>query len=173
MLADLAKPAGAVRNAGIGLRILKDQKMAFGSSNDLSRDSVKKMVTDLMAKVAFHTPDEFNVLAETHAGGGPAPRNTQADVIAYDPRMADAPVEDKIRKAIRLETSGLEFSPKVKGAMSAGYQDNTSFVYLANSNGVSGWYPSSSCAGYVEFSAAEGADQQSGQHYFELLKAVD
>ncbi len=155
----------AVRDAGIGLRILKDQKMAFGSSNDLSLDSVKKLVTDLVAKVAFHTPDEFNVLAETGAGGGPAPWNTQADVITYDPRMADAPVQDKIRKAIRLETSGLEFSPKVKGAMLADYQDNTTFVYLANSNEVSGWYPSSSCAGGVEFSAAEGADQQSGQHY--------
>ena len=155
----------AVRDAGIGLRILKDQKMAFGSSNDLSRDSVKKLVTDLAAKVPFHTPDEFNVLASADAGSTTAPWNAQADVIAYDAATANVPVADKIRKAQRLETSGLDFSPKVKGAMSAGYQDATTFVYLANSNGVSGWYPSSGCAGSVEFSAAEGADQQSGQHY--------
>ncbi len=155
----------AVRDAGIGLRLLKDQKLAFGSSNDLSQASVRQLVADLAAKVPFHTPDESNVLASSEPGGTPAPWHTQTDAIAYDAATASVPVEDKIRKAQRLETSGLEFSPKVKGAMSAGYQDATTFVYLANSNGVSGWYPSSGCAGAVEFSAAEGADQQSGQHY--------
>jgi PmbA protein len=163
----------AVRDAGIGLRILKDQKMAFGSSNDLSRESVKKLVADLAAKVPFHTPDEFNVLPGTDGGGGQAPWNAQADAITYDPRTAEAAVQDKIAKAVRLETSGLAFSPKVKNAMSAGYQDGTTFVYLANSNGLSGWYPSSGCAGYVEFSAAEGADQQSGQYYKTVARYDD
>jgi PmbA protein len=163
----------AVRDAGIGVRILKDQKMAFGSSNDLSRESVKKLVTDLAAKVPYHTPDEFNVLAGPDGGGGTAPWNLQADAIVYDPGTASAPVEDKIRKAIRLETSGLEVSPKVKGAMSGAYQDQTSFVYLANSNGVSGWYPSSGCAGYVEFSATDGGDQQSGSHFKTVSRYAD
>jgi PmbA protein len=155
----------AVRDAGIGLRILKDRKMVFGSSNDLSRESVRNLIADLMAKVPFHTPDDFNVLAGAEAGSGAAPWNAQAEVMAYDPSTADVSAQDKIRKAIRLEASSLEFSPKVKSAMTAGYQDATTFLYLANSNGVSGWFPSSSCAGFAEVSAAEGTDQQSGQHF--------
>jgi PmbA protein len=163
----------AVRDAGIGLRILKSQKMAFGSSNDLSRESVRKLVTDLMAKVPFHTPDEFNVLPSADAAGATAPWNAQADAISYDPAIAGVAVQEKIRKAVRLETSGLELSPKVKGAMSIGYQDGTTFLYLANTNGLSGWYPSSGCGAGAEFSAAEGTDQQSGTHYKAVTRYED
>jgi PmbA protein len=46
--------------------------------------------------------------------------------------------------------------------MWAAYSDQVSIVYLANSNGLSGWYPASGCSGEVQFSAAEGDDRQSG-----------
>ncbi len=51
-----------VNDAGIGIWVLKDQKMVFGSSNDLARDSVDRLVSDRAQKVTYHTPDEFNVI---------------------------------------------------------------------------------------------------------------
>ncbi|MEI7901245.1 MAG: metallopeptidase TldD-related protein [bacterium] len=87
--------------------------------------------------------------------------------------VAEAPVEEKVRRALRVEAAGLESSSKIKGAMGAGYQDGTTFVYLANSNGVAGWFPSSGCGGAAEFSAAEGADQQSGSFFRSVVQFAD
>jgi predicted Zn-dependent protease len=33
-------------DAGVGIRIMKDQKMIFASNNDLSKDAIKEMVTE-------------------------------------------------------------------------------------------------------------------------------
>ena len=152
----------AVLDAGIGLRFLKDRKIAFGSSNDLSRDSVKSLIDDLAKKVVFHTPDEFNVLAGKESGLLDKDWSSDPDLISYDPQIGEAAIQDKIKNAIRLEVSGLDYSPKVKGAMYAVYQDGSSYVYFANSNGIAGWFPSAGVGGGIEFSAVEGNDQQSG-----------
>ncbi len=79
----------AVRDAGIGLRFLKDQKMAFGSSNDLAKPAIKDMIAGLAKKVPYHTPDEFNVLAGAEDGprrGSGRPRPTPWPTIRRWPR---------------------------------------------------------------------------------------
>jgi PmbA protein len=152
----------ASSEAGIGVRILKDQKMIFGSSNELLKNSVKDLVSDLMRKVPFHTPDEFNTISGRENGFLEGDWSKYADLVSYDPRILEVPVQEKIKRAIALETGGLDLSPKVTGSMWAAYSDQASIVYLANSNGLSGWYPASGCSGAVEFSAAEGDDRQSG-----------
>ena len=54
----------AVREAGIGLRLLKAQKMVSGSTNELSRQAMRSLVDDLMRKVPFHTASgEFSIPA--------------------------------------------------------------------------------------------------------------
>lgn len=163
----------AVRDAGIGLRFLKDQKMAFGSSNDLAKPAIKDMIAGLAKKVPYHTPDEFNVLAGAEDGAKAGEWAAEAEAVAYDPKVAETPVEEKVKRALRVEAAGLESSPKIKGAMGAGYQDGTTFIYLANSNGVAGWFPASGCGGGAEFSAAEGEDQQSGSHFRSVVRFAD
>jgi PmbA protein len=154
----------ASSDAGIGIRILKDQKMIFASNNDLSKNAVKDMVSDLIQKVPFHTADEFNMIYGKEYGILEGDWASYEDLISYDPKIAEAPVEDKIKKAVTLETSGLDHSPKIAGSMYVLYTDETSMRYLANSNGISGWYPNTYCGGYAQFSAAEGDDRQSGAH---------
>ncbi len=152
----------AVREAGIGLRLLKDQKLAFGSTNELSRSAVKSLVEDLVKKVPFHSPDEFNVITGEETRALEGPWSAEEDLITYDPQIADIPVKEKIKKAIQLEESALGFSPKVTGSMMTIYQDATNYTYIVNSNGISGWFPGSVCAGVTMVSAGEGDDHQSG-----------
>ena len=149
-------------DAGIGIRILKDQKMIFASNNDLSRSAIKEMVTDLMKKVPFHTPDEHNVIYGKEFGVLEGDWSSYNDLLSYDPKITEVPVEQKITKAVSLETSGLDHSPKIVGSMYVVYQDQATIAYLANSNGVSGWYPSGYSGGVAQFSAAEGDERQSG-----------
>ncbi len=153
----------ATSDAGIGIRILKDQKIIFGSSNELSKSSIKDMVSDLMRKVPFHTADEFNVIPGKEFGVLEGDWSSYADLLSYDPKIAEVPIEKKIKRAISLETAGLDFSPKIGGSMYVVYLDNAQIVYLANSEGISGWYPTSGCGGVAGFSAVEGEDRQSGQ----------
>jgi PmbA protein len=154
----------AVREAGIGVRVLKEQKLAFGSTNELSKKAVQAMVQDLMKKVVFHTPDESNVIAGKEAGQLEGPWASHAELVTYDPQIAEVPVQEKIKRAIQLEASALDYSPKVVGSMITIYQDATSYIYLANSNGIAGWFPAAGCGGVAEVSAAEGDDHQSGSH---------
>jgi PmbA protein len=159
----------AVREAGVGLRLLKDQKLAFGSTNELSEKAVRSLIGDLMKKVVFHTPDEFNVIAGKESESLEGMWSGYSDLITYDPQIAGVPIQEKIQRAIQMEAAALDFSSKVSGTMFALYQDSSSYFYLANSNGLSGWFPQASCGGVIQVSAAEGEDHQSGT--FSQVKA--
>jgi PmbA protein len=163
----------AFSEVGIGIRILKDQKMVFGSSNELLRNSIKDMVTDLLKKVPFHTPDEFHVIYGKEYGVLEGPWSNYTHLISSDPKITDVPVEEKIKRALMVEAAGLNYSPKVTGAMYAIYSDQAAVVYLTNSNGISGCYPAAGCGCVAQFSAAEGDDHQSGTKFQAAVKYDD
>lgn len=152
----------ATNDAGIGIRILKDQKMIFGSSNDLSKNSIKEMVSDLISKVPYHTADEFNVIYGKEYGFLEGDWAGYKDLLSYDPKITEVPIEEKIKRAIDMEAVGLDYSPKIAGSMNIIYLDQVAVIYLANSKGIFGWYPTGGSGGFARFSAVEGEDRQSG-----------
>lgn len=162
----------AVKEAGIGVRVLRGGKMAFGSSNDLSKKAVGELVDGLVKKAAFHSADEFNVIPGAEDGavmmGGAG-----GDFDAYDPKIAEVPVQEKIKKALRLEAAGLEASPKITGSLMTIYQDGSYHKYLANSGGMSGWFRQSVCAGVAYLTAADGEARESGQAERGCVKWAD
>jgi PmbA protein len=163
----------ASKETGIGIRILKDHKIIFGSSNELFMNSIKGMVSDLMRKISFHTPDEFNVIYGKEYGVLKGDWSEYTNLVSYDPKITEVSVEQKIKRAIALEEAGLNYSSKVTGSMYAVYSDQVSFAYLANSNGISGRFPASGCGGAGQFSAAEGDDRQSGNKALAAVKYDD
>jgi len=163
----------AVKEAGIGVRVLRDGKMAFGSTNDLSKEAVGGLVDGLVKKVVYHTADEFNVIPAKDDGGLGGGAAGFEDMGSYDPQVAEVSVQEKIQKAIRMEAAGLDYSPKVSGSMTAIYQDGTLFTYFANTNGISGWFRQSYVAGGVEYSASEGDVRESGSYQNGYVKWAD
>jgi PmbA protein len=163
----------AVKEAGIGVRVLRDGKMAFGSTNDLSARAVGALVEDLVHKAVYHTADEFNVVPAPDDGGLAAGPGGYEDLGTYDERVAAVPVREKIQTALRMEAAGLDFSPKIAGSMMSIYQDGTVFTYIANSNGVGGWFRQSYVAGGVEYTAAEGEARESGSYQNGTVKWAD
>lgn len=153
----------AVREAGIGVRVIKDDKMAFGSTNDLSRDAVRTLAEDLVKKVVHHTADEFNVIPHKEDGFLESDWSGNADLCTYDPKIAEIAVQEKIKVALRMEAAGLSASPKITGSMFAIYYDGTEYKYLANTNGFAGWFRSAACGAAVQMSAAEGDEKESGE----------
>lgn len=163
----------AVKEAGIGVRVLRDGKMAFGSTNDLSRRAVGELVDGLVKKVGYHTADEFNVIPGAAEGGLAAGAAGYEDMGSYDERIAEVPVQEKIRTALRMEAAGLDHSPKIAGSMMAVFQDGTSYTYIANTNGLSGWFRQSGVGAGAEFTAAEGDQRESGSYQNGCVKWSD
>jgi PmbA protein len=161
------------QDTGIGIRIIKDQKLNFGSSNDLSKDSIKELLNNLIKKVKYHTPDQFYTLPSKTSNSLTKDWSTYEDMIAFSEDIASVPVEEKIKDAIKIEKAGLAYSKKVQGSVYGGYQDSSSFNYIANSNGISGMFPNSGAAGYIAFSAVDGDDQQSGSYSEVKIKYKD
>jgi PmbA protein len=163
----------AVKEAGIGVRVLRDAKMAFGSTNDLSRKAVGDLVDGLVKKVVYHTADEFNVIPGAEDGGLAAGPDGYDDLGSYDERVAEVPVQEKIQTALKMEAAGLDHSPKIAGSMMAIYQDGTLYNYFANTNGLSGWFRQSGVGGGVEYTAAEGEQRESGSYQNGYVKWAD
>jgi PmbA protein len=163
----------AVKEAGIGVRVLRDGKMAFGSTNDLSKAAVGALVDDLVKKVVYHTADEFNVIPGVGDGGLALDPAGYEDLGSFDERIAAVPVQEKIRTALRMEAAGLDYSPKIAGSMTAIYQDGTLFNYFANTNGVGGWFPQSFVAAAAEYTAADGDARESGSYQNGYTKWAD
>jgi PmbA protein len=163
----------AVKEAGIGVRVLRDGKMAFGSTNDLSRGAIDGLVEDLVKKVVFHTADEFNVIPGAEDGAIAAGSAGYEDLGSFDPQVAEVPVQEKIQRALKMEAGGLDTSPKITGSLMAIYQDATAYQYLANSNGISGWFRQSGCGGGIELSAADGKSRESGSFTKSAVKWAD
>ena len=163
----------AVKEAGIGVRVLRDGKMAFGSTNDLSKEAVGGMVDGLVKKVVYHTADEFNVIPGKEDGALASDAAGYEDLGSFDPRVAEVPVQEKVRTALRMEAAGLDYSPKIAGSMMAFYQDGTLYNYIANSNGIDGWFRQSGCGAGIEFTAAEGESRESGSFTKGVVKWAD
>ena len=152
----------AVREAGIGIRVLRDGRQAFGSTNDLERASLKTLIEDLVRKAAHHTADEFNVIPGGEDGILEDDLSALPELDVYDAKVSEVPVKDKIGTALRIEEAGLAASPKVTGSMFCLYQDATKYRYLANSKGFAGLFRSTECGGSAEMSAADGGSRESG-----------
>jgi len=163
----------AVKEAGIGVRVLREGKMAFGSTNDLSKKAVGELVDGLVKKVVYHTADEFNVIPGPAEGGLSAGTAGYTDLGSYDDQVTAVPVQEKIRMALRMEAAGLAYSPRIAGSMMAVYQDGTSYTYIANSNGVGGWFRQSGVGAGAEFTAAEGEARESGSYQNGYVKWAD
>ncbi len=160
----------AVREAGIGVRVLRDGRQAFGSTNDLDRGAVNALTEELVRKVVYHSADEFNVIPEKGDGFLEGDWSDHPDLSVYDPKISEVPVQEKIKTALRMEQAGLDVSPKISGAMYLVYEDETKYSYLANTNGFTGWHRSAKCGGGAQMSAVDGESRESGEFTKEVAR---
>jgi PmbA protein len=119
-----------------------------------------------MRKGAYHSEDEFNVIPGPESGRLEGDWSSYRDLISWDGSVSEIPIEEKIDSALRMEAAALAADPRVVGCMGASYSDQEGRMYLANSRGLSGWYPASSCVAYLQVIAAEGEDRQSAFDFF-------
>ena len=156
------------QSMGLGLRIIKDQRFGFSYCSSFDAPEIARMIEAAIDGAANLSSDPFY--------GFPAPPkdlNPIPDI--YDGRIKRISAQERIEKAMTLETMALTFDPKrVKRVGKATYEDAERMVFLVNSEGVEADFTSSIFMGSVMAVAEEGPESEMGwdfdfHHCFEGL----
>ncbi len=139
--------------SGAGIRVFVKGRMAFASSNDLGEKALEDAIGRAIDFARITTPDPNNVL--------PDDPGTAAVAGLYDPRIAQAPMDEKIELAKRLEKLAMK-DPRITKSDGAGYRESEGEVVIANSNGLLKSYRSSACGCGVSVVAEKGEQKSSG-----------
>ncbi len=119
---------------GAGLRVIHDRRLGFSHTNDLSAESLRRVVEQTMAMARHATRDEHLGLPEftDPASGG------TGDLQLEDPALAALTTERKIEMAQAMEQAALQTDPRVLLVEGASFADETTDVVLLNSRGFWG-----------------------------------
>jgi PmbA protein len=141
-------------SVGIGFRVMSGGRLGFSHCNELSAKALEDTIMRAIKFAKITTPDEFNVLPE---------RTSMAQIDGlYDPGIMSIPMDKKIQMAIDLERSAMSV-PGISLSSGASFREGDGEVFIANSNGLSGSYKSSSCSIGVGVVAEKGDQKNTGR----------
>lgn len=140
---------------GLGVRVIKEGRMGYAYTSDLSPQGVKETWRDALALAESADPDEHRSL--------PQPQPIEGEDLAlYDPALVTVPTEEKIALAQEVEGAALSFDPRIVATIRCNYQDEAWHIYLANSQGLAGSYQRTVAASYLRAVARDEESQVAG-----------
>lgn len=135
------------------IRVIKDKKTAFVTSEDLSKDTLHQLVKNAVQRAMLASPDQFS--------GLPVQTQIQADISAlqlYDPAVPELETAAKIN--IALETERIALGDKrITNSHGASFETREITSYLANSKGFADSYAETFCHLGVGLQAGETDDK--------------
>jgi len=133
----------------VGFRIIKDNKTAFVTSSDLTKENLYRLVKNSVKRAAFGNPDEF-------AGLPPFSETEMDDSILnlFDPEIANIPLKKKIALAKETEQFALRDN-RITNSHGANFETKELKTILANSNGFLKDYKETYCSLNVGLQAGE------------------
>jgi len=154
---------------GVGFRVFVEGKMAFSHCNEFSDKSFDNAIANAVSFAKNTTADENNVLPDN-------PGITEIEGL-FDPEISRISMDDKIERAKNLEQLAMRDRRITKSA-GAGYRENETTIFLANSHGISKNYKSSVCNYGVSVVAEKGDQKSSGsescsRRFYADLKSPD
>jgi len=127
------------QSKGLGLRVIYDQRLGFGHTNDLSEKSLDEVAKKSVALAKHAARDEFLGFPDPVGVGSPK-KSEQMDLI--DPELGKISTDRKIAMAREMERAALSFDPRVKLVEGATVADGDKWVVIANSKGFGGSFRS-------------------------------
>ena len=143
---------------GIGLRVLKEQKLGVAFSTHLSPGDVPTLVREVIRGASATDPDPFV--------GFPGPlASTRPQLEQFDPHLHKTPVGDKIDMARDLEAAARSSDPRIKKVRKAAYVETTDTVMIRNHSGLDLSYDRTLVAGHIMVVAEDGGNAEIGWDY--------
>ena len=115
---------------GLGLRIIKNKKLAFGYTSDFSFDSLDKLVDELIVIAKFSDEDPCNGLPSADMKPGDS-----GDLKLYDEEMIKITTPEKIDITRRMESAAKAYDKRVDKFRTSKFNDWAGITVLANSSG--------------------------------------
>jgi PmbA protein len=137
---------------GLGLRLIRGQRLGFAYTTDLSPASLDGLVDRALALAKVAAPDAANQLP---TAADLKVRNPALEL--FDPAVAELSTEWKIDAAKTMERSARAVDRRVSNFESVGAGDQVSEVAIASSEGLSDHYRSSAVVLYC-MPVAQGDD---------------
>lgn len=125
---------------GVGIRVLKGQRVGSARTSDLSPDGIDAMVRSALQLADLTTEDPHAGLPEGGVLGV-----HEGDLKLYDEAIADLASEWKIDQAIRAENAALSADPRIENSEGGGFDSYLGVRAFANSLGFAASYRTSSC----------------------------
>ncbi len=140
---------------GLGMRIIKNNAVALTFTTDFTDKSVQDLVRQTMDIVKVSNADQYNGLAPKELLG-----IHTGKLMIFDENLARVAPEKKIEMAKEAEAAGRAFDKRITNSQGASWNDSTSEVTLANSDGFVGQYRGTSSSFSVSLLAEENGVKQ-------------
>lgn len=144
-------------DAGVGLKIIKDKKPAFGFANSFDEASLKELVEDVILGIEGADVDEDLVLIEPSQ----TVHNTE-DLKLFDDRIFSISEEEKIETAREIEKGAKESDKRISAVRNASYSEGLSYTRIVNSLGLDVNKKGTTFSGSVMAVATVGDESQTG-----------
>jgi PmbA protein len=141
---------------GVGFRLFVDGKMGFSHCNDFSNNALDETIRRAVAFAQLTTADPNNVL--------PSDKEVSDVSDLFDPDITSVSMEEKIKMATLVESLAMK-DPRITKSSGSGFGESEREIFIANSNGISKSYKSSSCSLGVSVVAEKGDQKNSGGEY--------
>ncbi|MBF0563800.1 MAG: TldD/PmbA family protein [Nitrospirae bacterium] len=140
--------------SGYSIRVLSGKRQGVSFSTDF--DDWKNTLESAIETSRWVEPDEYHTIA---AGG------TYSDMDIYDEESVNTPQSEIIDMAMEVERAALTYDPRVKSVRKASCGFSSHEFFLANTEGFSGRYASTSCSASAQVMAEDGSGSQMGWSY--------
>ncbi|EDP76360.1 TldD/PmbA family protein [Hydrogenivirga sp. 128-5-R1-1] len=155
---------------GVGLRVLKEERMGFSYTTQIDEPSVKDIVEKAMQVSELQNPDRGNrFLKELKISSAES---------VFDKEGVELSLEDKIDFTLDLERRAKSIDSRIKGVRKAGFTEGVFSVEVTNSFGVEFGYEGTYFTAMIAALAQEGEDSAiswefRGERRFSRLDADD
>lgn len=145
-------------SAGVGIRVLRDQRQGFAYAGSLDPDVVEETLAEARDNAGFGTPDE-------HLGLAVPDGMAAAELDLWRDELAAFPTDRKVELAMELERRVKAGDPRIKSIHSSDYGDAMVNVAIATSTGITAAYRRSTCVVSVYALAGDDTETQTGGGY--------
>lgn len=139
---------------GLGVRVIKEKRIGFAYTSDLSFSAVQGALEDAIRISRFTAPDPGNVLPEQQPG------YPVLDI--FDATLDSTGLEEKIARARVAEEKARAFDRRVTIIERSGYEEGEVEVLVMNTRGVKANARTNYCGLYLFVVAEEGGSAESG-----------
>jgi PmbA protein len=147
---------------GLGMRVIKDKRVALTSTSDLTPPGIERFVADALDLVEISQEDPFAGPADPELvlrGGYP-------DLDLYDPSGGEVTAEAALALARRGEQAARDFDPRITNSEGATFARTAGAFAMVLSGGFRGGYAGSYASLTVTPVAEdEGGKKRRGFHY--------